>query len=191
MSQEGSKQLFWLDESIGSKVRYIKLEVIENNKGGYDGDMPTVCQLSEFKLLNSAGTAFYWPRATVCKYTCGNPDSPRNKTYSFNTQTTEWNEHPMLLLDGSTSTKWCNSPLPFVLEYDVGERNFIDLLEYHILQLWTANDTGTYDVRNPTTFSISISNDAVKWHVLINEVGCTEFPKKSNALGYQRDLLNL
>ncbi len=97
-------------------------------------------------------------------------------------------ENALQLVDGSTSTKWCASPTPFTLVFDLGTGNAINLATYNKIQFWTANDITIYSGRNPSTFSVDVSNDGTTWVNIVSETEYSGFPSSNYSLGYEKTI---
>ena len=169
MSQESSKQIFWIDSM---PVRYVKFVVDKLREGqGQAGDNK-VCQISRLELVRKDGSLFMWPSSTTST-SSGVGQWPSG----------EWQDK---ILDHDVYTKmcpnWCTYPTSFI--FDVGAANMFNSREFVKWQWWTANDTASYPSRNPVSFQLQYSQNAVSW-IVVDKVVDYDPPAVNYSLGYE------
>lgn len=76
------------------------------------------------------------------------------------------------LLDHNVNTKMCwpIDSIPWSITYDIGNGNYLDFVSTLQWQWWMAGDSadtsGNQQVRNPISFSMSLSDNNIDWYEL-------------------------
>lgn len=141
-------------------ARYLQFKVTKNSAGN-EVNLPV--QMSEVELM-LGGSKVAWPAGT---------------TVSLNSGTYSANEHPSKLIDGDYTTKNFTNGADVeqpILTFDMGKPVMFDAYAWY-----TANDM--WQVRNPASWVISISNDGVNW-AEIDRQNDIATPKKSGILAF-------
>lgn len=170
MSQEGSKQIFW----VGRKVRYVKFVVLDRAPGAVNGN-GNVLQMSRLELLRRDGSLFNWPASTIS--TCEGVGSWPSG---------EWQN---MVLDHSVYTKMCPNQCTFPTSFifDVGASFAFNANEFVKWQWWTANDTASCPGRNPGSFRLQFSEIGIDY-ITVDEALSWNPPAENYALGYEGDI---
>jgi hypothetical protein len=118
-------------------------------------------QLSEIKIADENENPFVWPSISTCYDTT---EHVNTGTYGSGI------ELPSNLIDGNVNTKMCRL-LPLVdgervvdacVYIDLGTE-ILDISKFNRWCWYTANDAAD---RDPTTFTLSVSNDATNWTIV-------------------------
>lgn len=150
-------------------IRYIKLEIYKNR-----GNVP-VTQLSLIKIMNEKRQYLDISGSTVTSNKSGASQS----------------EECGNVVDGSVDTKFCvNSFTPSQespLIINIALASTIDGTNYCLWEYYTAND---YDVRDPVTFNLYVSEDGTNY-ILADSVENTSPTSNRKSLGYTGCIANL
>lgn len=141
-------QLVW---PKGKKYRYLRRN-ISALQWWTSWSSAMTMQASEFELLIWS-TKFVWPSWTTIS---------TNATHSGESETID------KLIDWNTNTKRCPNNLswswPLYAQIDFWDK--IDLSSITNWRWYNWNDTASYTVRNPASWSIQVSNDLIDWKTI-------------------------
>lgn len=161
---EAKRQLFWSHRQ--NKFRYFKFTTYECWSIGSDISKQKQWQLSRIEFivddqqLDIEPTLISWPG-----FADGVDDDDPSSSQG-------WSK----MFDHKTSTKLCYpiTAFPNSLVFDLGESGFLQFKESLKWQWWYANDSaetwGEQTVRNPWSFSMSLSEDNETWLELDKQV---------------------
>lgn len=160
--------LFYGNDGTGAFVagpaygdyRYLKMQINAiRSSGGI--------QMSEIRLVNDDGSFFQWPSSTNVQSDIG---------------ASSGSEGPGNLIDGLLTTKYYTPSFwpGGSITIDLGEGEYVNLLEFSKWQYYTANDMPD---RDPVSFSFQVSNDGDIWSV-VDDVTGEDITQDREALAY-------
>ena len=135
----------FIPRQVTSKTyRYLKFIVSEVR--GANNDSPYI-QLSKLEFTNSNSDIYSYPIGTTIN---GNLTPVGSEVYAN-------------LLDGNTGTKLCapwDKTTGLIITIDLGTVNPIDVNIYNIFNWYTANDTASFQERNPLCWELYGANES-------------------------------